>query len=165
MNDTDIAPSIDNPDQPALIRPKVTGVNEQSGLTRMSIRHLSAATDEPAEKGGADSAPTPLETALAALVGCEGVIIKGVAQAIGFAYDRAEFACEAVSDIRGARGVKGVRPHFQSVALTITLVTDEPENRVRLLTRNVEQRCPVMNLFQAANVDMDVRWITQPTGS
>ena len=62
-------------------------------------------------------------------------------------------------------GRTAARPHFQPVALTITLVTDEPENRVRLLTHDVERRCSVMTLFPAANVGMDVRWITQPTGS
>ncbi len=164
MTETDIPPSIDNPDRPTLIRPQLTGVNERSGLTRMQVRGLTTATDEPVEKGGTDSAPTPLETALAALVGCEGVIIKGVAQAIGFAYDRAEFRCEGVSDLRGARGVRGVRPHFQSVDLSITLTTDEPEDRVAKLVRNVEQRCPVMNLFKAAGVDMIVHWTTRPTG-
>lgn len=43
------------------------------------------------------------------------------------------------------------------------LYTDEPEARVRQLQKNVEHRCPVMNLLQAADVAMTVNWSTRPS--
>ena len=50
----------------------------------------------------------------------------------------------------------------RTAKLGITVYTDEPEARVRQLARNVEFRCPVMNLFHAAKVEMDVTWSSRP---
>ena len=61
-------------------------------------------------------------------------------------------------DQRGSRGVHGVRPYFNWVRLVIRVHTDEPQDRFERLTRNVEYRCPVMNLFKSADVDVDVTW-------
>lgn len=44
--------------------------------------------------------------------------------------------------------------------MVIDIVTEESEQRLALLRRNVEQRCPVMNLFDGAGVEMDVTWRT-----
>ena len=65
------------------------------------------------------------------------------------------------ADMRGARGVKGVRPYFTTVDMVIEIETDESEKRLELLRRNVEQRCPVMNLFESADVEMNVIWKTR----
>ena len=40
----------------------------------------------------------------------------------------------------------------------IRVHTDEPPDRFARLTKNVEYRCPVMNLFKSADVDVDVKW-------
>ena len=97
-----------------------------------------------------------------ALVGCDGVIINGVASAMSFDYAGVDFACESQIDVRGPKGVPGVRPYFESGKLTITVYTDESEERFRKLARNVEHRCPVMNLLNAARVEMDVTWERRP---
>jgi uncharacterized OsmC-like protein len=61
-------------------------------------------------------------------------------------------------DQRGSRGVQGVRPYFNWVRLRIRVHTDETQERLDRLVRNVESRCPVMNLFKSADVDLDIRW-------
>jgi len=66
---------------------------------------------------------------LVALVGCDGVIINGVACAMGFSY------------------------------------SDESEQRFHQLAKNVEFRCPVMNLLNAAGVDMTVTWVQKLTSA
>ena len=40
--------------------------------------------------------------------------------------------------------------------------TDEPESRVNQLIKNVEYRCPVLNLLRAADVRLNVDWQIQP---
>ena len=56
----------------------------------------------------------------------------------------------------------GVRPYFDSAELRIVLYSDEPEGRVEQLIKNVEFRCPVMNLLRAAEVEMHVAWEVRP---
>ncbi|HEV7263939.1 MAG TPA: OsmC family protein [Falsiroseomonas sp.] len=136
--------------------------NEGGTRTEVRVRHFAPViTDEPDTMGGTNTAPSPLETVLVALVGCDGVIIHGVAKAMGFAYSGVDLTCSGSIDVRGPKGVPGVRPYFEKIDLTITLHTDEPERRVEQLKRNVEFRCPVMNLLRSADVAVSVDWRVQ----
>ena len=141
---------------------RVRGVNGGGARTEVSVRSFALAMDEPPQRRGTDSAQTPLETVVAALVGCKGSTIHAVAQAMRFAYAGVRFEASSVIDLRGPRGVKGVRPYFESVDLTIEVFTDEPERRVQQLVRNVEARCPVANLLRAAEVALAIDWRARP---
>ena len=68
-------------------------------------------------------------------------IINGCASAMKFDYAGADFDCSSQIDIRGPKGVRGVRPYFETVDITITVYTDEPPERFEKLRRNVEFRC------------------------
>ena len=163
MTDPDIIePSIDPKTKKIGIR-HVTATNAAGTRTKIQVRDFAPVyTDEPASLGGTNSAPSPLETVLVALVGCDGVIINGVANAIGFAYSGVDFACESQIDVRGPKGVPGIRPYFESANLEITVYSDETDARFDQLRKNVEFRCPVMNLLNAAEVDMAVTWTKRP---
>lgn len=157
-----IPPSIDPETQKIAVR-HVKGTNAAGTRTSIQVRDFEPVhTDEPDTLGGTNTAPSPLETVLVALVGCDGVIINGVAKAMSFDYAGVDFRCESQIDVRGPKGVTGVRPYFEAATLDIVLYTDEPDARVRQLCKNVEHRCPVMNLLQAADVAMTVNWTTRP---
>lgn len=162
MSEETLAPTIADPTKASFIRPSVTATNAAVHRTDIRVRQHEMIIDEPLEKGGTDVAPTPLETLLASLVGCEAAVTRIVAEAMRFSYTGLDFSCEGVADMRGARGVKGVRPYFQSVTLEIRLETDEPQRRIEMLKRNVEQRCPIMNLMKDAGVDLRVEWTASP---
>ena len=157
-----IEPSIDPETRKIGIR-HVKARNDGGTRTQIQVRDFDPVfTDEPASLGGTNSAPSPLETVLVALVGCDGVIINGVAKAMGFEYSGVEFECTSQIDVRGPKGVPGIRPYFEQAELVIVLYTDEPEDRVNQLIRNVEFRCPVMNLMRAADVKLSVDWQVRP---
>ena len=157
-----IEPSIDPATQKIAIR-HVKAVNAGGTRTMVQVRDFEPVfTDEPASLGGTNTAPSPLETVLVALVGCDGVIIHGVAKAMGFDYVGVTFACESQIDVRGPKGVPGVRPYFEAATLDIVIYTDEPERRVEQLKKNVEFRCPVMNLLRAADVKLTANWSQRP---
>ncbi|WP_417522700.1 OsmC family protein [Marinovum sp.] len=160
-NEFDIPPSIENTKTATLIHPKVSARMKGELLVAVSSRGHRWIIDEPEHKGATDLGPTPLESLLGALVGCESVVLKLVSKAIGFSFTDLTIECTGTADMRGARGVKGVRPYFTSVDMVIELETDESEKRLELLRRNVEQRCPVMNLFEGADVEMNVVWKTR----
>ena len=137
----------------------VRGVNHGGASTDSFIRDFAAVvTDEPATAGGSDLGPTPFEMTLAALIGCEGVMIHGVASTMGFEYEGVEFEAAGQFDLRGPRGVPGVRPFFEWVELSVTLFTSEPPERIERLAKNVENRCPVMNLMRDAGTEVRVTW-------
>ncbi len=154
MTDPDLlAPSID-PNTKALGIRRVSARNEATTRTVMMVRDHVVITDEK----GLNTGPTPLEMALSSLLGCEGVIINRCAEAMNFAYTAVDMEADGEVDQRGSRGVQGVRPYFNWVRMRIRIHTDEPQDRLDRLVRNVESRCPVMNLFKSADVDLEIKW-------
>ncbi len=166
MIDPDIIePSIDPNTKKIGVR-HVKATNAAGSRTKIQVRDFDPVyTDEPASLGGSNTAPSPLETVLVALVGCDGVIINGVASAMNFSYSGVDLACESQIDVRGPKGVHGIRPFFESGKLDITVYSDESAARFGQLCKNVEFRCPVMNLLNAAGVDMTVTWTQKPAAA
>ena len=161
MADTDLLePSID-PKKKAIGIRRVSAHNDAATRTVMMVRDHVLITDEK----GTNTGPTPLEMALSSLLGCEGVIINRCAEAMKFAYRSVEMDAEGEVDQRGSRGVQGVRPYFNWVKVRVRLYSDETEERFQKLTKNVEYRCPVMNLFRSADVDVKMAWELLPTQS
>ena len=154
MNDPDLLPpSVDQAKKALGIR-RVSARNEASTRSVMMVRDHVVITDEK----GTNTGPTPLEMALSSLLGCEGVIINRCAEAMKFSYTAVDMEADGEVDQRGSRGVQGVRPYFNWVKLRIRVHTDEPQERFERLTKNVEYRCPVMNLFKSADVDVEIGW-------
>ncbi len=119
-------------------------------------------TDEPVAAGGGGSGPTPLQSVLGALCGCESVTFRRTASEFEFDYERIDFEAACTIDIRGRSGDRSVRPHFQTVRLSATVVTHESQESLDRLVEEVEARCPVMNLMKDAGVRLDVRWAVAP---
>ena len=154
MTEPDLLPPSVDPNKKALGIRRVSARNEASTRSVMMVRDHVVVTDEK----GTDTGPTPLEMTLSSLLGCEGVIINRCAEAMQFSYTAVDMEADGEVDQRGSRGVQGVRPYFNWVKLRIRVHTEETQERFERLTRNVEYRCPVMNLFKSADVDVDIRW-------
>ena len=152
--DDDLLPPSVDPNKKALGIRRVGARNDASTRSVMMVRDHVLVTDEK----GTNTGPTPLEMALSSLLGCEGVIINRCAEAMQFSYTSVEMDGDGEVDQRGSRGVQGVRPYFTWVRLRIRVHTDEPEDRFARLIRNVEYRCPVLNLFREADVDVQIDW-------
>jgi len=150
----DLLPPSVNPDVKALGIRRVVARNEASTRTVMMVRDHILISDEK----GTNTGPTPLEMCLSSLLGCEGVIIHRCAEAMQFSYTGVDIEADGEVDQRGSRGVQGVRPYFNWVRVQIRIHTDETQERLDRLARNVEYRCPVMNLFRSADVKLDVVW-------
>lgn len=154
MRDNDLLPPSVDPNTKALGIRRVSARNEASTRSVMMVRDHIVITDEKESNTG----PTPLEMTLSSLLGCEGVIINRCAEAMQFTYTAVDMEADGEVDQRGSRGVQGVRPFFNWVKLRIRVHTEETQERFERLTRNVEYRCPVMNLFKSADVDVQITW-------
>jgi uncharacterized OsmC-like protein len=148
-----LPPSVD-PKRKALGIRRVSARNEASTRSVMMVRDHVLICDEKETNSG----PTPLEMCLSSLLGCEGVMINRCAEAMQFEYTAVDLDADGEVDQRGSRGVQGVRPYFNWVKMRIRVHTNETQERFDRLTRNVEYRCPVMNLFKSADVNVEVNW-------
>ena len=74
---------------------------------------------------------------------------------MGFEYSSIDIDADGDVDQRGSKGVHGVRPYFNWVKSKILVLGNESEERFAKLTKNVEYRSPVMNLYQPADVQVD----------
>jgi uncharacterized OsmC-like protein len=149
---------------PIIRRKALSARNEGGMMTVIDVGEYGAiVTDEPEAHGGTGEGPTPLQTVVGALCGCESVTFNRTAAELGFSYRAIEFEAEFTIDIRGRLGNESVRPHFQTVRVQATVETDESEERLREVVEETERRCPVFNLLRDANVNLDMRWLRQTT--
>eukprot|EP00793_Prasinoderma_coloniale_P003316 PRCOL_00005951-RA len=121
-------------------------------------------TDLPKAMGGSDAAAQPVETLLAALIGCEQATAAFVARHMQPRMDllKIEFNYYAERDNRGAVALPLDEEPPVAARLTrvwgtaaVDVRGDEPPERIDELHRLVSQRCPIANMFAAAGVDMD----------
>jgi len=149
--------------EPIIRRKALAARNEGGMMTVIDTGEYGLlVTDEPEAHGGSGEGPSPLQTVVAALCGCESVTFNRTAAELGFAYRGIEFEAEFTIDIRGRMGHPEVRPHFQTVRLQAIIDTDEPEGRLAALVEETERRCPVFNLLRDAGVRLEMHWIRAP---
>ena len=120
--------------------------------------------DEPAPHGGTGQGPSPLQAVLAALCGCEGVTFRRTATEMHLSYDGLDFEAAFTIDIRGRKGDRSVRPHFQAVRVRAVVTTGEPMDALAAVIEETETRCPVMNLLLDAKVDLRIEWLRASSG-
>lgn len=153
---------VSDPDsvEPLLRRKTLSAYSPASMRTDIDCgEHGQLITDEPQAHGGTGKGPSPLQTVLAALTGCESVTFNRTAAEFDFEYESIAYDAEFTIDIRGRLGNRSVRPHFQTVRLQATVITNESEDRLREVVEETEARCPVYNLIKDAGVKLEARWI------
>lgn len=132
----------------------------QSGLqTHSEIRDFAPVVmDEPVALGGDNQGPNPLEYLVASLNGCKGVMVPLIAKELDFTFSELRFAAKGVVDLRGLMGEPDVCTHFQSLQFTVSIKTDETDERLQQLQEAVSARCPVYNLLRDAKVELSTQW-------
>lgn len=99
--------------------------------------------DEPTALAGDDAGPSPVEYALAALIGCQTVVYRLLAAQQGLQIDALEFDASGSLDVRGLFGDTTVRPGFDGITLTVRITGPESAERYEALRAAVDARCPV----------------------
>jgi len=88
---------------------------------------------------------------LEALVACAGVTLKAVATALDFKLAGGSVKAEGELDFRGTLGVAKDAPvGFRAIRLAFALNTDEPQERIDLLTKLTERYCVVFQTLRSA---------------
>ena len=150
-------------EKPLVRRKKLSARNDGTMMTIIDTGEFGViVTDEPEQHGGTGEGPSPLQTVLGALCGCEAVTFNRTAAEADFRYDGIDFEAEFTIDIRGRLGLRGVTQHFQTIRVQATVYTTESEERLRHIIEETEARCPVYNLISDANVKLEMLWVHQP---
>ena len=125
-------------------------------------RRFTVMVDEPAELGGGDSAPNPIETLLSALAGCVTAGIATNAQMFGVPIDAIDLELEADVDARGMLGHdKSVRNGVTDIRYTVTIQSPAPEDKVRKCKETIDRKSPVRDTL-ANPVNITSRFVFKP---
>ncbi len=101
--------------------------------------------------GGTDTAPNPVEYALAALATCQEITYRLHADALGIPLDGVSVTLEGDIDLRGFFAVDpSVRPGFRAIRGTPTLDSPASEADLAGLKAHVDAHCPVLDLLSNA---------------
>lgn len=152
---------------------QLNGVGRKSSVEMTTNTGHVLTTDVPLKMGGGDTAPQPVETLLAALLGCTQAtaVFVGRQMQPRILIDRLEFVnIEARRDERGALELPitsdpVIPARLQNITGTIRVYTKGNKGssltneQLKLLSHQTELRCPVANMIIASGCEMNVEWV------
>lgn len=112
--------------------------------------------------GGRDSAPSPLDFALASLAACNQVTSVIVARQLGV--ELGAFDIDVRAELDNSVLVYGVdgESNFSRLTLEVAVETDADEATFRKLASEVERRCPLTRLYVSSGVAVTAAWRNEP---
>jgi len=112
------------------------------------VRSHVVSADEPRSVGGDDSAPNPMEIAVAALATCQAITYRVWATTLGIRLDRVRVEVEGDFDSRGFLGLDdGVPPGLRAVRMRVEADGPETAERYEELADAVDRHCPVLDML------------------
>lgn len=124
----------------------------------IAIRDLAFSIDEPLERGGSNSGPTPTDTALAALIGCNNVIGHKCANKLGIDVGHMKITATCAFDRRGVTLSEEIAVPFQKIDLDIEVDGRASEDEIKALADEVQKYCPLSKLFREAGTEIVENW-------
>ena len=125
-------------------------------LIESDIRGHKVVIDQPANAGGTDTGPTPLELMLASLAGCIGTIGRIVAIQKRIELRGMDIKVEGSLDVDGLLGkpIDG-RVGFEGFTITVDVDADMTDEEKNTFIHEVDARCPVSeNLLNATPISI-----------
>ena len=140
----------------------ITGTTSGTTSTSQTRGH-TLKTDTPPSGGGKDTAPQPVETLLAALIGCEGATADFVARMLRTKIRSIDFELEASRDPQGAAHLPVDAPAPSVSRLTriwgvAHVEIDGDDEMIEKIGRIVHERCPVANMVVSSGCELDIEW-------
>lgn len=122
---------------------------EDGFLTKTEIRDFKFLSDEPAELGGTNQGPNPVEYVLGAFAACQEIVIKAYATVLGIQLNSVEVEVEGDLDLHGFLNLTDARPGFTAVRYNTKIETTETDSvKLQQLEELSIKRCPVLDIVQ-----------------
>ncbi|MEX0944888.1 MAG: OsmC family protein [Balneolaceae bacterium] len=118
-------------------------------LADVQTRGFNYISDEPAELGGTDKGPNPVEYVLGAFAACQEIVIKAYATVLEIDLKEVKVEVDGNLDLHGFLNLTEERAGFKSVSYKTTIVTNEKNTgKLKLLEELSVTRCPVLDIIQ-----------------
>lgn len=105
--------------------------------------------DEPAELGGTNTGPNPVELLLVALGACQEIAYSLFAPMMGIELDSVAIELKGQIDLRGAFGVdESVPAGFQKIWYETRIESKADPQAIQRLIRMVESGCPTLDTLK-----------------
>jgi len=131
---------------------KIEGISETPTKINLNAGKFSLTIDEPANMGGTDEGPSPIQVLLMALAGCLNMTGHTVAKEMGLNLKRMKINIEGNMDAATFMGyANGGRAGFEHVLVNIETEFEQvvlKEKRDKWL-EETESRCPVTDNIKA----------------
>jgi uncharacterized OsmC-like protein len=127
-------------------------------LANISVRDLTFSIDEPVERGGSNTGPTPTDAAIAALVGCTNVIGHKCAQSLGIDIGHLTIDAACEFDRRGVMLSEEIDLPFVKIILNISASGPATQQELQQVATEVAKYCPLSKLFKQAGTEIVENW-------
>jgi uncharacterized OsmC-like protein len=123
-----------------------------NGRARLSAGPFNWDSDLSPLVGGHNEAPSPVAYLLGALAGCGVAFLADtLAPQFGVEIEEATATARCGNDLAGLLGVAGADPTLKGIAITISVSSPSPQDRVAAMQEAWLQRCPVYLALRDAN--------------
>ena len=146
------------------VKPKSTVIQRVHGKcathtrTEISVRDVGSVIDEPPERGGGNTGPTPTETMLSALIACTNVISSKCAKNLGIQYETVSIDAEATFDRRGTQLLEEIDVPYPKIQLTINVKTPASDEEMEQLKSDLQRFCPIAKIIRNAGTEIKEIW-------
>jgi len=122
----------------------VSATGDTGTKTTVSVRDFEFVVDEPAELGGTNEGPNPVEYLLGAWAGCLNVVAQKVCEEHDVDLASLDIGVEGDLDPRKFMGMADEpRAGFQEIRVELAVDTDADDETLETIREEVEARCPV----------------------
>ena len=140
------------------VKQRAHGACPSHSRSVISVRDQVFQIDEPAERGGTNTGPTPTETVLAALIGCTNVIGHKCAQSLGIDIGHLDITAVCDFDRRGVSLAEEIDVPFQRIELNVTADGPASAEELARVAAEVAKFCPLSKLYRAAGTEIVESW-------
>ena len=131
-----------------LLKPAVKA-STKNGLVILKAGNTTWAEDLPPSLGGENTTIGPLQHLLGSLAGCAAGLIKNtLAPLTGTSVDSVDVDAQCDFDVKGVLGMEDATGDIRNVSLTVTVNSDDSQDKIEKLLEIWKQRAPVYLCFQ-----------------
>jgi uncharacterized OsmC-like protein len=148
----------------ATVKPKLVGNFAITGdcishaRTDVEVRDVDVTIDEPTQRGGTNMGLTPVETLMAALLGCTNVIGHKCADKHGVTFDDMSVAADVTFDRSGTQLQEEIAVPFPKIVLQINVTTNADDAAIKNVKSDLGKFCPLAKVLREAGTEIEEVW-------
>lgn len=144
--------------QKTTINATMTGACPSHSLAKCSIRDVEFAIDEPVERGGTNTGPSPTETVIAALIGCTNVIANKCAEKLGVDMGNLNIEANYTMDRRGVMLDEEIDVPFPKIVLNIVADGSATDAELKQVATDLNKYCAVSKVLRQSGTEIEENW-------